>query len=94
MIRSAYDFIFLDSERPEYSGWWPHLRRVLRPGGLLCVDNATSHVKEMAPFVALVMADPEFATCLVPVGNGEFLSRKGVVVSLLPYHQPEPFGIA
>jgi predicted O-methyltransferase YrrM len=73
---SAYDLIFLDSERPEYPGWWPHLRRVLRPGGLLCVDNATSHVKEMAPFVALVMADPEFATCLVQVGNGEFLAAK------------------
>jgi predicted O-methyltransferase YrrM len=74
--QSAYDLIFLDSERPEYPGWWPHLRRVLRPGGLLVVDNATSHVKEMAPFVALVRADPEFATCLVPVGKGEFLAVK------------------
>jgi predicted O-methyltransferase YrrM len=73
---SAYDMIFLDSERPEYPGWWPHLRRVLRPGGLLIVDNATSHVEQMAPFVALVTADPEFATCLVPVGNGEFLGVK------------------
>jgi predicted O-methyltransferase YrrM len=73
---SAYDFIFLDSEREEYSGWWPHLRRVLRPGGLLIVDNATSHVKQLAPFIALVTADPEFATCQVPVGNGEFLSVK------------------
>jgi predicted O-methyltransferase YrrM len=46
----AFDFIFLDSERPEYSGWWPHLRRVLRRGGLLVVDNATSHPAEIAPF--------------------------------------------
>ena len=38
----AYDVIFLDSERPEYPGWWPHIRRVLRPGGLLIVDNAIS----------------------------------------------------
>jgi predicted O-methyltransferase YrrM len=71
---SAFDLIFLDSERPEYPGWWPELRRVLRPGGLLVVDNATSHVEEMAPFVALVTADPEFATCMVPVGKGEFLA--------------------
>jgi predicted O-methyltransferase YrrM len=71
--QGAYNLIFLDSERPEYPGWWPHLRRVLRPGGLLIVDNATSHVEQMAPFVALVRADPEFATCLIPVGNGEFL---------------------
>jgi len=30
----------------------------------------------MAPFVALVTPDPEFATCLIPVGNGEFLAVK------------------
>ena len=72
----AYDLIFLDSERAEYPGWWPHLRRALRPGGLLVVDNATSHPEEMAPFVALVRADREFATSLVPVGKGEFLAVK------------------
>jgi predicted O-methyltransferase YrrM len=70
----AYDLIFLDSERPEYPGWWPDLRRVLRPGGLLVVDNATSHPEQMAPFVALVKADAAFTTSLVPVGNGEFLA--------------------
>ena len=73
---SAFDFIFLDSERPEYPGWWPNLRRVLRPGGLLVVDNATSHLEEMAPFVALVEADTSFTTSLVPVGNGEFMAVK------------------
>jgi len=72
----AFDLVFLDSERPEYPGWWPHLKRVLRPGGLLVVDNATSHAAEMAPFVALVAADVSFATSLVPVGNGEFLAVK------------------
>jgi predicted O-methyltransferase YrrM len=73
---STYDFIFLDSERTEYSGWWPNMRRVLTPSGLLIVDNATTHVDEMAPFIASVTADAEFATCLVPVGNGEFLAVK------------------
>jgi predicted O-methyltransferase YrrM len=73
---SAYDLIFLDSERSAYPGWWPYLRRALRPGGLLVVDNATSHTEQMAPFVALVTTDPGFATCLVPVGKGEFLAVK------------------
>lgn len=75
--QSAFDLIFLDSERPEYPGWWPRLRHVLRPGGLLVVDNAVSHAGEMAPFVALVKADHLFATSLVPVGKGEFLAVKG-----------------
>ena len=75
--RDAFDLVFLDSERSEYPGWWPELRRVLQPGGLLVVDNAISHEAQMAPFVALVKADPEFASCLVPVGNGEFVAVKG-----------------
>jgi len=70
------DLVFLDSERPEYPGWWPHLKRVLRPGGLLVVDNATSHPEQMAPFVALVQGDAEFTTSLVPIGKGEFLAVK------------------
>jgi predicted O-methyltransferase YrrM len=75
---AAFDLIFLDSERPAYPGWWPDLKRVLRPGGLLVVDNATSHADQMTPFVALVEADQEFVTSLVPVGNGEFLAVRAV----------------
>jgi len=30
----------------------------------------------MATFVALVTADREFATCIIPVGDGEFLAVK------------------
>jgi predicted O-methyltransferase YrrM len=74
----AYDFIFLDAERSQYVVWWVHLRRILRPGGLLVVDNATSHPEQMAPFVATVKADLAFITSLVPIGNGEFLAVKGV----------------
>lgn len=73
---SSADLIFLDSERPEYPGWWTDLRRILRRGGLLVVDNATSHPEQMAAFVALLAADSGFTTCLVPVGNGEFLATR------------------
>jgi predicted O-methyltransferase YrrM/predicted pyridoxine 5'-phosphate oxidase superfamily flavin-nucleotide-binding protein len=76
LAHSEYDLVFLDAERAEYINWWPHLRRVLTPRGLLIVDNATSHVEEIAPFVSLVTADVDFATCLVPVGKGEFLAVK------------------
>jgi predicted O-methyltransferase YrrM len=75
-VGASFDLVFLDSERPEYPGWWPHLKRVLRPGGLLVVDNATSHPEQMAPFVGLVTADADFTTSLVPIGNGEFLAVK------------------
>lgn len=72
----SFDLIFLDSERSEYPGWWPDLKRVLCKGGLLVVDNAISHKEQMKPFVELVGADKEFTTCLVPVGNGEYLATR------------------
>ncbi|ARQ88219.1 MULTISPECIES: O-methyltransferase [Stenotrophomonas] len=71
---ACIDLLFLDSDREQYAGWWPQLRRVLRPGGLLVVDNATSHAEEMEPLRVLLDADPDFSTSLVPVGNGELLA--------------------
>lgn len=68
------DLIFLDSRRSEYLAWWPTLKRLLRRGGLLVVDNATSHADEMASFMTLVSADADVTTCTVPVGNGQFLA--------------------
>lgn len=73
---AAYDCIFLDSHRPEYLGWWPQLRRLLAPGGVLVVDNATSHPHEMAEFTAAIRADTAFTTALVPVGKGEFVAHR------------------
>jgi predicted O-methyltransferase YrrM len=72
----SYDLIFLDAERSFYVDWWPNLKRVLRPGGLMVVDNALSHAEEMAPLVGLIKADADLATSLVPLGNGEFLAVK------------------
>jgi predicted O-methyltransferase YrrM len=51
---------------------------VLRLGGLLVVDNATSHPEQMAPFMALVNADAEFSTGVVPIGIGEFLAVRSL----------------
>lgn len=74
---ASYDLIFLDSERSEYPAWLPNVKRILREGGLMVVDNAISHASEMAPFIELVTADGDFTCCTVPVGNGEFLATRG-----------------
>ncbi|MFC5549887.1 S41 family peptidase [Massilia aerilata] len=71
-----FDLVFLDSQRSAYLAWWPDLKRILRAGGLLVVDNATSHAEEMAAFTETVRADQSFTTSLVPVGKGEFLAVK------------------
>ena len=72
----TFDLVFLDSRRSAYLDWWPALKRLLRPGGLMVVDNATSHAGEMAAFTDAVRADGGFSTSLVPVGKGEFLAVK------------------
>ncbi|MDQ1813076.1 class I SAM-dependent methyltransferase [Massilia sp. CCM 9210] len=73
---SSCDVLFLDSERTDYVGWWPGIRRVLRPHGLLIVDNATSHAAEMAPFMQAVAAEAGFSTALVTVGKGECVASR------------------
>lgn len=73
---APFDLIFLDSERAEYLGWWPRLKSLLRIGGLLVADNATSHALEMRAFTSLVRCDRAFLASLVAVGNGQFLALR------------------
>ena len=72
----AFDLVFLDAERPLYAGYWPELIRVMRPNGLLVVDNTLSHAKELVEFSELVYAAPEVTSTLVTVGAGVMLIVK------------------
>jgi predicted O-methyltransferase YrrM len=74
--REAFEFVFLDSERGEYVGWWPDIQRVLVPGGLLVIDNAISHARELEEFSDLIARTPGYITSLVPVGKGELVVLK------------------
>ncbi len=70
----AWDFIFLDAERPEYTGYWANLRRVLAPGATVAIDNAISHADELDAFNRLVETDPHLHSALVPIGAGLILA--------------------
>ena len=69
----AWEFIFLDAERPAYPGYWPDLVRVLAPGGLLAVDNVVSHASELVEFRELVAGDDRVMEALCPTGAGALL---------------------
>jgi predicted O-methyltransferase YrrM len=73
---AGFDLLFLDAHREHYAGWWPALRDVLAPGGLLVVDNAVSHAAELEPFLAGVRAEPGWRSVVAPVGKGEFIALK------------------
>jgi predicted O-methyltransferase YrrM len=66
----AWDFVFLDAERPEYPGYWSNLRRTLAPGATLAIDNAISHESELQRFNRLLDDDPHLTSALVPIGAG------------------------
>ena len=76
-IGESWDFIFLDSDRTHYAEWWPYIRRALTVGGMLVVDNSTSHASEVAPLAAAIATAPEFTSVLVPIGKGELVAHKG-----------------
>ena len=72
----SWDLIFLDAERPAYVGYWPDLLRVLVPRGLLVVDNALSHAKELVDFSELVYGAAGVTSTLLTVGAGVLLVVK------------------
>lgn len=66
----AWEFVFLDAERPAYPGYLPDLVRTLVPGGVLAVDNVISHEHELVEFTRMIEAESALTQTVVPVGAG------------------------
>ncbi|HUA49507.1 MAG TPA: class I SAM-dependent methyltransferase [Solirubrobacteraceae bacterium] len=66
----AWDFVFLDAERPAYPAYLGDLLRTLAPGGVLAVDNVISHEQELVEFTRLIEAESALTQTVVPVGAG------------------------
>jgi predicted O-methyltransferase YrrM len=66
----AWEFVFLDAERPAYAAYLADLVRTLAPRGVLAVDNVVSHQHELVEFTALIEAEPGLTQTAVPVGAG------------------------
>jgi predicted O-methyltransferase YrrM len=72
-----WEFVFLDAERPAYSGYVPDLVRTLAPRGVLAVDNVESHAHELVEFTSLIEAESELTQTVVPVGAGLRVAVRG-----------------
>lgn len=86
-----FDLIFIDAVKEEYSAYYPLAYGLLRPGGLMVMDNTlwggsvADPEKQSAETIAirefnrLVQADERVDVCLLPVGDGVSLIRKRAV---------------
>lgn len=83
-----YDFAFVDADKPAYDSYYELLLRLLRPGGLMALDNtlwsgAVLDPNEREPNTVALRAlndklhrDERIDLSLLPVGDGLTLARK------------------
>ena len=84
----TYDFAFIDADKPGYDGYYERCLALLRPGGVIAIDNAlwggavANLAKNSEDTLAIralnekISRDPRVEAYLVPVGDGVHLAWK------------------
>jgi len=84
----SFDFAFIDADKPNYDAYYERCLTLLRPGGLVAVDNTlwsgavsdeTDQRETTRAIRALnvkIAADSRVTASLVPIGDGLYLARK------------------
>ncbi len=82
-----YDFAFIDADKTAYLGYYERLLKLLRPGGLIVVDNTLWHGAVANPknreadtvalreFTDFLHKESRIDLALLPVGDGLTLAR-------------------
>ncbi|MCI0683035.1 MAG: class I SAM-dependent methyltransferase [Gemmataceae bacterium] len=84
----SFDLAFIDADKREYDAYYESCLRLVRPGGLIAIDNvlwggAVADAGETDPETAAIRAlntkvrdDPRVECCLLTVGDGVMLVRR------------------
>ncbi len=73
----SIDFIFLDAERPQNQEYWESLDRILKPNGLLVIDNALSpKPEEMVAITTMIEKSGRYMFQVLDIGKGELVAIK------------------
>ncbi len=84
----SYDFAFIDADKPGYDGYYERCLALLRPGGVIAIDNAlwggsvansAKNSEDTQAIRALnekISRDPRVEAYLAPVGDGVHLAWK------------------
>jgi predicted O-methyltransferase YrrM len=83
-----YDFAFIDADKTGYLGYYERLLKLVRPGGLIVVDNTLWHgavadpadreadTEALREFNDALHRDARVDLALLPVGDGLTLARR------------------
>jgi predicted O-methyltransferase YrrM len=84
----TFDFAFIDADKTNSDRYYEACLRLVRPGGLIAIDNAVWHGAVVDPAATdadteairalnlKVRDDPRVEACLVTVGDGILFARK------------------
>lgn len=84
----VFDMVFIDANKSEYLDYYELCLQLLRPGGLIVIDNVLmygqvlqpnpdkKYVRVLQQLNDLISSDPRVDTCMLPIGDGFTLARK------------------
>lgn len=86
--QESIDFAFIDADKTGYDGYYERILRLLRPGGVVAIDNVLWGGNVADPgktdpdtlairaFNAKLVKDERITLSMVPIGDGLTLARK------------------
>ncbi len=87
-LDGEWDFAFIDADKPSYDAYYEACLRLLRPGGVVAIDNVLwggsvanpenteASTQALRALNEKVGGDPRVDACMVPIGDGLTLARK------------------
>jgi caffeoyl-CoA O-methyltransferase len=85
---TSFDLAFIDADKTGYAGYWDLIVPMVKPGGVILVDNTLSHgrvveaseqddnVQGIRRFNSMAVADNRVELVLLPIGDGLTMARK------------------
>lgn len=84
----SFDFAFIDADKSSYDTYYERCLELVRPGGLIAIDNALwsgdvadesvddADTRAIRALNAKIGADERVSVSLVPIGDGVLLAKK------------------
>jgi O-methyltransferase len=85
---AAFDLAYIDADKKSYPAYFQLARELIRPGGLIALDNmfwgggvadpgnSSKQAETLRKLTREIQADPQLAMVLLPIADGLLLVRK------------------